>query len=132
MKTLIQSLLIASSIGLISVTASMAAINPIGRPAHVASFKTGIYTTAEGKLHIALDKEKTGVVRLCLKSNAGETIFSQRIARKQTTTRIRLDMSDLKDGVYLVEVTNGVETTTQQITISTQQPSAPSRLVAIN
>ncbi|UFH52624.1 hypothetical protein [Spirosoma sp. KNUC1025] len=132
MKTLIKSLLLVFSISLIPVSASLAESNPIGRPAAAASYKTGIYTTSEGKLNIALDKEATGIVDVRFKHTSGKVLFSQRLCKKEKTSRIRLDMNELPDGDYQVEITNGVETTVHAVTISTKQPSTPSRLVAVN
>ena len=132
MKTIVKSLLVAFSLSFITLSVSLAEINPTSRPKAVASYKTGIYSTREGKLNIALDKETGGSVDVRLTSTRGEVMFSQRIARNEKSFRIRLDMSSLPDGAYQVEITNGVETTIHNVTISTQQPSAPSRFVAIN
>jgi len=132
MKTLINPLVIAFSLTVATFSASFADTNPGGRPATVASYKTGMYTTAEGKLQIALDKEATGMVDIQLVNADGKVLFAQRVAKKETMARLRLTVSDLPDGTYQVRVSNGVDTTTHAVTLSTNQPSAPSRLVAIN
>ena len=132
MKMLIKPLLIAFCLSAVSFSVSLAETNPIGRPKAVASYKTGIYSTLAGKLNIALDKETTSSVDVRLKSETGKVLFFQRITKQEKACRLRLDMSDLPDGVYQVEITNGIETTIHNVTISTKQPSVPSRLVAIN
>ncbi|GAB4030679.1 hypothetical protein [Spirosoma jeollabukense] len=131
MKTLIKPLLVAFSLSLVTLSAALADGTPAARPAAVATYKTGIYTTIEGKLNIALDKETSGAVDIRMKSADGIVLFSQHLGKKETGTRVRLDMSALQDGNYQVEITNGVETTVHNVTLSTQQPSAPNRLVAI-
>ncbi|GAB3769899.1 hypothetical protein GCM10028818_06810 [Spirosoma horti] len=132
MKALINPLVIAFSLTIATFQASFADTNPGGRPATVASYKTGMYTTAEGKLQIAVDKEATGAVDIQLVNAAGKVLFAQRVAKKETVARLRLTLSDLPDGDYKVQMNNGVELTTYSVTLSTPQPSAPSRLVAIN
>ncbi|GAB2594389.1 T9SS type A sorting domain-containing protein [Spirosoma areae] len=132
MKTFIKPLLVAVSVSLISLSTSVADNNPIGRPAAVASYKTGLYTTAEGKLNIALDKETGGSVVVQLKSSNGRVLYFQRIGKNQTVSRIRLDVSALADGVYQVEISNGVETTTHALTLATHQPSLSIRQIALN
>ncbi|QIP17294.1 hypothetical protein G8759_33955 [Spirosoma aureum] len=132
MKTLIKPLLVAFTLSLVTFSASLADVNPGSRPAAVAAYKTGIYSTMEGKLQIALDKETGGAVDIRLKNADGKVLFYQRVGKNEKTSRIRLNLNELQDGAYRVEVTNGVETSTQVVTLSTQQPSAPSRLVAIN
>ncbi|SFD26228.1 hypothetical protein [Spirosoma endophyticum] len=131
MKTLIKPLLVAFSLSFVTLSAALADGTPAARPAAVAAYKTGIYTTIEGKLNIALDKETSGAVDIRMKSADGVVLFSQHLGKKETGTRVRLDMSALQDGNYQVEITNGVETTVHNVTLSTQQPSASSRLVAI-
>ncbi|GAB3799669.1 hypothetical protein GCM10028819_23490 [Spirosoma humi] len=132
MKALINPLVIALSLTIATFQTALADTNPGGRPATVASYKTGMYTTAEGKLQIALDKEATGVVDIQLVNAEGKVLFAQRVAKRETMARLRLTLSDLPDGSYQVRVSNGVDTTTHAVRLSTNQPSAPSRLVAIN
>lgn len=133
MKTLVNALLVAFVLTATTVSSSFAdPHNPGQRPATVASYKTGMYTTAEGKLQIALDKQPTGAVDIQLVSAEGKVLFAQRVAKKETVARLRLTLSDLPDGLYRVRVSNGVEETTYSVTLATPQPSQPSRLVAIN
>ena len=131
MKTFIKPLLVAFSLSFVTLSAALADGTPAARPATVATYKTGIYSTIEGKLNIALEKETGGVVDIRMKSADGKVLFSQHLGKKEKSARVRLDMSDLQDGNYQVEITNGVETTVHNVTLSTPQPSAPSRLVAI-
>ena len=135
MKTLIKSLALAFSLAVVTSAASFAnttEANPIGRKSTVASYKTGIYTTAAGKLTIGLDKETGGSVDIRLKGIDGNVLYTKHLRKNEKTCRVRLNLSELEDGIYQLEITNGVETTTQNVTISTNQPSTPSRLIAIN
>ncbi len=132
MKTLLNSLLVAFTLTLITVSASFAEANPGKRATSVATYKTGIYTNMAGKLNIALDKETTGAVDIKLKNTNGKVLFAQHLTKKEKTARLSLDMDQLPDGVYQLEISNGVDTSVQTVTLGTQQPSAPNRLVAIN
>jgi hypothetical protein len=132
MKTLIKPLLIAFFVTLLSFYSSWAASKPIGRPASVAAYKTGIYSNREGKLVVAVNKETSGAVTIQLTNNSGKVLFSQLIGKHQQSARIRLDLSELSDGNYQLNVTNGVETTTHQLTIATSQPLVPNRQIALN
>ncbi|GAB4017321.1 T9SS type A sorting domain-containing protein [Spirosoma koreense] len=131
MKALIKSLAIALSLGFITTAASFAEPNPGGRSTSVATYKTGIYSTTTGKLQIALDKEKGGPVDIVLKDAGGKVLYSKHLGKNDQTYRTRLNLSELEDGVYHIEISNGVETTTQNITLATHQPVAPSRLVSL-
>lgn len=132
MKTLIKSFVVALSLGVLTSVASFAEGKPGSRPSTVASYKAGIYTSVDGKLNIGLDKQKGGAVDVSLKGANGKVFYSQHLGKNESTYRSRLNVSELPDGVYVIEITNGVETTKHQVTLSTKQPESPVRLVAIN
>ncbi|WP_018620926.1 hypothetical protein [Spirosoma luteum] len=131
MKTLIKSLALALSLAAITSSATFAETNPGGKVKAAVTYKTGIYMTQSGKLSIALDKEKGGTVSISLKGADGRLLYSQHLGKNEQIYRTRLNLNQLEDGVYQVEITNGVETTTQSVIISTQQPATPNRLVSI-
>jgi hypothetical protein len=131
MKTLIKSLALALSLAAVTSSVTFAEINPGGNTKVVATYKTGIYMTKDGKLNIALDKGKGGTVSINLKGADGRLLYSRHLGKNDQIYRTRLNLNQLEDGVYQVEITNGVETTTQSVTISTQQPTMPDRLISI-
>lgn len=126
---IVKPLLIALSLSFVAAVPSFTEAKPIGRPTAVASYKTGIYTSMDGRLNIALEKQTGGAVDIQFKSADGSVLYSQHIGKNQQTVRTRLNLNELADGVYQVEVTNGVETTRQTITISTKEVAAPGRVV---
>jgi hypothetical protein len=132
MKTLVKSLALALSLGFVTTAATFAETNPGGRPAVVASYKTGIYTSVDGRLVISLDKQTGGAVDVRLKNSEGSTVYSQRIGKNETQYRAKLDVSALPDGSYEVEITNGAETTKHMVTLSTPQRTTPVRTIAMN
>lgn len=133
MKSLIKPLLIALTVSFVTLSSSVAASKPGDRRIAPVTYKTGIYSTAEGKLNIAIDKEAGGAVDIRLTSAKGDLLFTQRVGKNEKTSRMRLDVSQLPDGLYQVEITNGVETATHNLTLSTKQADRPvGRLVAIN
>ncbi len=134
MKTLIKSLALALTLGVVTSAASLANNaegNPIGRTSTAASYKTGIYSTVAGKLNIGLDKETGGSVDIRLKDIDGKVLYAQHLGKNEHGCRVSLNLNDLEDGVYSLEITNGVNTTTQNVTVATKHPTAPTRLVAI-
>ncbi|GAB4030085.1 T9SS type A sorting domain-containing protein [Spirosoma gilvum] len=131
MKTNIKSFALALSLGLVSTVSLFAETNPGTKAAHAATFKTGIYTTVSGKLNVALDKEKGGPVDIRLKSADGRVLYNYRLGKKEQAYRTQLNLSELEDGVYQLEVTNGAETTTQSVTLSTHKPTVASRVIAV-
>ncbi|GAB3279080.1 hypothetical protein GCM10027347_53630 [Larkinella harenae] len=129
MKAFVNTLILAFAITAASFNPANA--NP-NHPKKAAAFQTGIYTTTQGKLQVAIQKETTSPILVQLRNAKGEEVFSQRMAKRQQAVRFRMDVSHLPDGVYQVVVSNGVETTTKEVTLATQQPVATPRLVAIH
>lgn len=132
MKTLVTSLLLTASFTLTNFSATYAASVPARKPAQVASYQSGIYTTVAGKLNIALDKETGGTIDVRLMNEAGQVVFDQRVGKNQTTVRLRLDLNNLPDGAYQVVISNGKNVTTHAVTISTRPAVNTPRLVALN
>ncbi|RRB02667.1 hypothetical protein [Larkinella rosea] len=133
MKTLIKSLFVAFSLTLVSFSVSNADINkPIGRPKNAVSFQRGIYTTSEGKLQIALNKQTGGTVEIRLVDQKGNEVFFQKIGKRQQAVRLRLDVSSLTDGDYQVVITNGFDTTVNDLTIATKPAHVANRMIAVN
>ncbi|MFD2574386.1 T9SS type A sorting domain-containing protein [Spirosoma soli] len=133
MKTLIKPLLVAFVFVLINFNAAQAeTTTPISKPKSAVAYQSGIYTTADGKVQIALDKQTGGMVEIRLTNAAGKVLFTQQVGKNQTAARVRLDVSALPDGTYQLEVTNGVDTTHHALTLATPEPSKPSRQVALN
>lgn len=130
MKTLIKPLLFALSLSLVTSAVSFGEAKPIGRPTAVASYKSGVYMTSTGKLSIALDKETGGSVNIQLKTADGYVLYTQQLGKNERTYRTRLNLSDLEDGVYYVEISNGAETTRHAVTIQTDQPQRVVRMEA--
>ena len=133
MKTLFKSLLVAFTLTALTVSASLAETNkPVGKPKNLAAFQSSLYTTTEGKVQIALKKETNGTVVIRLTNSAGKEFFVQQIGKRREAARLRLDVSSLPDGIYVVAISNGVETTTQTLTLATTpQTQVAPRIVAI-
>jgi len=132
MKTLIKPLLVAFGLSVLSLSATQAETNPIRRGTKAATYKTGIYPTIEGKLQISLDKEVGGVVNVQLKDMNNKVLFFQHMGKQDKQLRLRLNLNDLPAGTYQVEISNGVNVTTQTITVGAKPAAQPSRLITLD
>lgn len=132
MKTLLTTLLVAASFTLTSFSTTQAETGPTRKPTQVASYQSGMYTTAEGKLNIALDKQTGGAIDVRLVNQEGKILYDQQIGKHKTTARLRLDLSELPDGAYQLVISNGRDVTTKAVTILTKPVATSGRLVALN
>lgn len=131
MKTLIASLALSASLAFTNPAASFGNNGPGNQPTTVATYKTGIYPLTGGRLNIALDKETGGPVDIHLKDSNGNVLYRQHLGKHERTYRVRLNLSDLSDGTYQLEITNGVNTTQQTVTLTTQ-PSVTSTQIILS
>ncbi len=131
MKTLVNTLLIALT--LVSSAATFSTAKPIVRPVkQAAAYEVGIYTAIDGNLRLALDKQKGGRVTICIKNAQGRKLLTEYAGKGETKSRYNFNVNELPDGVYTVEISNGVQTTTHELTINTPKAETPSRQIALN
>lgn len=131
MKTLVKPLLVAFLLTFVAFAPSFA----VNRPTPVAktvAYQTSLYTDAQGKLRVAIDKETGGAIEVRLVNTAGKEYFVQEIGKRQKTARLALDISELPDGAYQVVITNGVDAKVNHLTLATHQPKFSTRLIAVN
>jgi|GEM_PF-920011 hypothetical protein len=127
MKSFAKSLIVALTVA--TSFASFAGTTITEQPTGSAPFKSGVYTSNDGKLHVSLDKQTGNVVTIQLKSNTGETLYTQRLSKKDEKCRLVFNVDNLKDGTYQLHITDGVATVSKSVTLTTHQPEAPKRLV---
>ncbi|GAB4035883.1 T9SS type A sorting domain-containing protein [Spirosoma gilvum] len=131
MKTLIKSFALALSLGIVTSAATFAETNPGTNSAKTASYQSAVYTTNSGKISIALDKQKGSTADIKLKNDNGDVLYSYHLGKNENTYRSRLSVSELPDGVYQVEISNGAEVTKHTVTVSTQQPTTINRVISL-
>ncbi len=131
MKTIIKSFALALSLSLTIVTASMADNTPPGRATTAAVYKANISPTASGQLNIAIDKETGGLVNIHLKSPNGILLYSEYMGKNELKYRVRLNLSELEDGVYKLVMTNGIEINVHELVISTPQLTTANHVITI-
>ncbi|QKZ15316.1 hypothetical protein [Spirosoma sp. KUDC1026] len=129
MKSFAKSFIVALTLGVATSFASFAGTTNPEQPTDSASFKSGIYTSNDGKLHVALDKQTGRVVTIQLKNDKGVALYTQRLGKKAENCRLAFNVDSLKDGVYQLDITDGTSTTSKSVTLTTHQPEVPKRLV---
>lgn len=130
MKNSIKSLALALTFSVAAAATSFAETTPSNR-ATTVSYEESVYSTRDGKLAIALNKEVGGTVKIQLKNTEGYVLYSHQVAKNESQSRLRLDLSELPDGVYQVEITNGSDAKTHTVTLTTPQPQLSSRVVSM-
>jgi hypothetical protein len=120
MKTIANTLLIALTLvtSLINVSQARPIDGP-GKP--VATYATSFYPAIDGRLVLSLTKTVGQPVSIRLNQANGVTLFTQQVTKRQTKAQVRFDVSELPDGAYTVEVSNGTQVITHQVRLDSPQ-----------
>ncbi len=135
MKTTFNALLIAFT--LVSSLSTLSQANPITRPGKQAvTYATSLYTATDGRLVLSMEKQAGNYLTVCVNKANGTTLLTQQVAKRQTSAQVRFDLSQLPDGDYTIEVSNGEKTTTHQVSLhsasATPADATTSRQIALN
>ncbi|GAB2779251.1 hypothetical protein GCM10027275_23490 [Rhabdobacter roseus] len=99
------------------------------------TFGVGMYRIQNTlKMNLLIEKQEGERLTVRLLNEQGQVLHEDLLTKKQKKYARRLDFSEIKDGRYTVEITNGQERIVKQINLSTQGiVEAPARtLVAMN
>lgn len=133
MKTFIKSLALALTLGVVSFANVLAAPEKPGKKSKVESFatyQTAVYpSTSQSVINVMLEKGEGGPVHISFKNKAGETMAVQTVGRNKDRVSMKFRIDELPDGQYSVEVSNGRDVTSKQITIATRPEASPRTIV---
>lgn len=125
-KTLVALFLLGSTPLLANPT------NPTA-PAKPASFDASVYITKANKIRLAVEKNTVEPVHITLRQAGGsEALFSRQLGRKQTKVAIQLDVDQLADGAYELEIKSATGIIVKRVNLGQTTPvAAPERVLAI-
>lgn len=133
MKTFAKSLVLLLLVSTATFATPVADTKAPSRPTTPVTYRVGVFPSGDGaSLNVVVDKQSGGKVDILLKDVNGNVLYNQRVGKKEATIRVKLNLSQLADGQYRLDVTNGAQTTTQNVTLSTKTPVQPERLVSMN
>ena len=130
MKTITKTLALALTAAILSF--STVSAKPTGRPTAPAAYKVGMYVSQKTTtLNVMVEKQAGNTVVIRLKDQNGQLLATQAIKGSGERSWSKFNLSELRDGTYQVELTNGRDVTVKEITLSTQKPTDASRSIAV-
>lgn len=120
MKTIIKSIACA-----LALTTTVAFAHPTedktsnNRPE--ATFESSAFVTADANLRVAIKKNAPQKVYLTLKSNEGQVLFAETIGKKEMAYAAKINVSDLTDGNYQLEIVSGKNRVVKQLNLSSKK-----------
>lgn len=95
------------------------------------SFDASAYVTADKQIRVAVQKDAKVPVVVLLRNKDNEILFRQNISRKESKYAVKLDVNELTDGQYELEVSSSEGSIRKQLTLSTAPALQVTRVVAM-
>ena len=132
MNTFVASLLLLIAVSTTTFAIPGPGTNKKNRSTKLVHYKMGTFLIADkAKLRVNVDKELGGEVYIQLIDSKGQMYFSQTLESTEAGARLSLDLSDLKDGNYILKVSNGLEMEVRDVTITTPVPTPITRSITL-
>lgn len=88
-----------------------------------APYEVGMYFDGStNTIKTFYEKEKGQNLKVELKNTKGQTLHTSYVPKKASTARINFNVEDLPDGTYVLEITDGNNTTTKSLVLDTTEP----------
>lgn len=120
MKTIITSLVCA-----LALSTTVAFAHPTdekskdNRP--VPAFESSTYVSADANLRVAIKKNTAERVYITLRSADGTVLFSETIGKKEMAYAAKINVKDLNDGAYQLEIFSGKDHVVKKLNLTSQK-----------
>ena len=114
MKTTIKTLVCA-----LALSSTVAFANPTEEKT-AAKFEASAFTTKDASIRVAIKKNVHERVYLTLSDAKGEVLFAETIPKNDMNYAAKLNLSELADGVYKIEIVAGKDRIVKQLNVSTK------------
>jgi hypothetical protein len=95
------------------------------------NFGASAYVTVNNQIRVAVDKDANVGVEVLLRDKSNQVLFRQSISKKDPKYSLKLDVSELADGQYELEVKSNEGSIRKQLNLSTQPAIETSRTLAL-
>lgn len=111
---------------LLSATMLTNPTNPKALP-----FDASAYVTVDKQIRVAVQKTSDVPVLVLLRNKDNEILFRQNIGKKESKYAVKLNVNELSDGQYELEVTSKEGSIRKQLNLSTAPKNEVSRIIAM-
>lgn len=84
-----------------------------------STLKTGMYFSKDGRLNINIENNSTRATKVLIKNVSNQIVFQKNTGWHSCISALKLDVNQLPDGEYQVEVSNGEDKVTQKVQLET-------------
>lgn len=94
-------------------------------------FDASAYVTVNHQIRVAVAKNNDVSVVVLLRNKSNEILFRQNISKKETKYSVKLDVEELADGDYELEVKSNEGSIRKQLNLSTAPVQQTTRVIAM-
>ena len=94
-------------------------------------FDASAYVTVNHQIRVAVAKNTDVPVVVLLRNKSNEVLFRQNISKKETKYAVKLDVEELTDGDYELEVRSNEGSIRKQLNLSTAPVKQTTRVIAM-
>ncbi|AKD56491.1 hypothetical protein SD10_17835 [Spirosoma radiotolerans] len=95
------------------------------------SFDASAYVTIDKQIRVAVQKATDVPVLVLLRSKDNEILFRQNIGKKESKYAVKLNVDELSDGQYTLEVVSKEGSIRKELNLSTAPQNEASRVIAM-
>lgn len=95
------------------------------------SFDASAYVTVNHEIRVAVQKTVAVPVTILLRNKDNQVLYRQTISLKETKYAVKLNVDELADGQYELEVKSSEGSIRKQLSLSTTPVEQPSRAIAM-
>ncbi|MBD2702194.1 hypothetical protein IC229_16195 [Spirosoma sp. BT702] len=119
---------ITKFVGSILLSASMLT-NPTTPKA--LSFEASAFVTNSNQIRVAINKSPEKAVTVYLRNQDQQILFQENIRKSDVNYAVKMNVDELADGVYELEIKSSEGSIRKQITLATKALKATNRVVAL-
>lgn len=94
-------------------------------------FDASAYVTINHQIRVAVAKNADVPVVVMLRNKSNEVLFRQNISKKEMKYAVKLDVEELADGDYELEVRSNEGSIRKQLNLKTAPVKQPTRVIAM-
>ena len=106
-------------------------INPIPTTPKALSFDASAYVTINHEIRVAVEKTAEASVVILLRNKNNRILYQQNVSKKDTKYAVKLNVDELADGQYELEVKSAEGSIRRQLNVSTPPVQQTNRTIAM-
>ncbi|MGV3557693.1 hypothetical protein [Larkinella arboricola] len=110
---------------------STTSVDPAAAP-KALSFDASAYVTVNNQIRLAVEKTSAEPVVVLLRDKNSRVLFQQFVGKKAQKYAVKLDVADLANGTYELEVKSKEGSIRKEVNLNSKPTEAPTRLVVMN